>query len=251
MYRVILTKATWQQLNQRARQRGLAPRTRDRIEMVRLSAAGWSVPQIANHLQFHERTVRTWVKTYLDKGMDALIDQPHSGQPSAVTPDILAQMRQWIEEGERTWNAPQIATQVQQVFGLTRSPKQWGRLLRRAGLTYKRTRRTLHHKQKPEQVAHPSRSPKSVPIWRRCKKGESGLINLCFEDEAGFVMTLSPSYSWSPLGQPISVAHEAPQGRRINVLGAYFSHWPLAGRFVSALYATLPIMPLCLLCRSA
>jgi hypothetical protein len=90
-----------------------------------------------------------------------------------------------------------------------------------------------------------------VPIWRRCKKGESGLINLCFEDEAGFVMTLSPSYSWSPLGQPISVAHEAPQGRRINVLGAYFSHWPLAGRFVSALYATLPIMPLCLLCHSA
>jgi hypothetical protein len=56
--------------------------------------------------------------------MDALIDQPHSGQPSAVTPDILAQMRQWIEEGERTWNAPQIATQVQQVFGLTRSLKQ-------------------------------------------------------------------------------------------------------------------------------
>lgn len=42
------------------------------------------------------------------------------------------------------------------------------------------------------------------------------------------------------MGQPICVPYEAPQGRRINVLGAYFSHGPLAGRFVSTLYATLP-----------
>jgi hypothetical protein len=55
-------------------------------------------------------------------------------------------------------------------------------------------------------------------------------------------MTLPPNYSWSPVGQPVCVAYEAPQGRRINVLGAYFSHGPLAGRFVSELYATLPIM---------
>jgi len=53
-------------------------------------------------------------------------------------------------------------------------------------------------------------------------------------------MTLPPSYSWSPVGQPLSVAYEAPQGRRINVLGAYFSHGPLAGRFLSQVYASLP-----------
>jgi transposase len=105
--------------------------------MVRLSAAGWSIPKIATHLQFHERTVRTWIKTYLDKGFDGLVDQPNPGQPSAVTADILAQVRQWIQAGERTWNAAQIAAQVEQVFGLNRSAKQWGRLLRREGLTYK------------------------------------------------------------------------------------------------------------------
>lgn len=53
-------------------------------------------------------------------------------------------------------------------------------------------------------------------------------------------MTLPPSYSWSPVGQPVAIAYEAPQGRRVNVLGAYFCHGPLAGRFMSQAYASLP-----------
>ena len=65
-------------------------------------------------------------------------------------------------------------------------------------------------------------------------------MDLCFADEAGFAMTLPPCYSWSPVGKPVSVAYEAPQGRRVNALGAYFSHGPLAGRFVYEAYASLP-----------
>ena len=63
---------------------------------------------------------------------------------------------------------------------------------------------------------------------------------MCFADEAGFAMTLPPCYSWSPVGKPLSIAYEAPQGRRVNALGAYFSHGPLAGRFVHEAYASLP-----------
>ena len=50
MYRVTLEEAERQELHQRTHQRGLAPRTRERIEMVRLSDAGWSIPEIARHL---------------------------------------------------------------------------------------------------------------------------------------------------------------------------------------------------------
>ena len=153
MYRVTLDEAAHQQLQQYSHQRGLAPRTRDRIEMVRLSGADWSVPQIARHLRFHEQTVRTWLKAYLAGGFDNLDDRPHVGQSSAITPDILAQVRRWTQTNERTWNAPQVAEQVEQVFGIRRSVQQWRRLLRRDGLTYKRTRRSLRHKQKPALVA--------------------------------------------------------------------------------------------------
>jgi len=58
MYRIALTDEQRQELRQRTRQAGLAPSIRDRLEMVRLADAGWSVPRIARHLGQHEQTVR-------------------------------------------------------------------------------------------------------------------------------------------------------------------------------------------------
>ena len=53
-------------------------------------------------------------------------------------------------------------------------------------------------------------------------------------------MTLPTTYSWSPIGERLQVAYEAPQGRRVNAIGAYCSHGVEAGRFVFETYATLP-----------
>jgi putative transposase len=53
-------------------------------------------------------------------------------------------------------------------------------------------------------------------------------------------MTLPTCYSWFPIGQVLRIPYEAPQGRRVNAIGAYFSHGPMAGRFVFETYASLP-----------
>ena len=53
-------------------------------------------------------------------------------------------------------------------------------------------------------------------------------------------MTLPTCYSWSPVGQSVTVAYEAPQGRRINAIGGYISHGPDAGAFAYHTYVTLP-----------
>ncbi len=47
-------------------------------------------------------------------------------------------------------------------------------------------------------------------------------------------------YSWFPIGKVLRIPYEAPQGRRVNAIGAYFAHGPLAGRFVFESYASLP-----------
>jgi transposase len=59
-------------------------------------------------------------------------------------------------------------------------------------------------------------------------------------DEAGFAPTLPTAYSWYPVGERLAIAYEAPEGRRVNAIGAYFSHGPLAGRFAFETYARLP-----------
>ena len=114
---------------------------------------GWSAPRIATHLQVHPQTARFWIKAYLGAGYDALTDRPHTGKPSAITEPLWTAVRKLLEKGERTWTAAQVADWVAQECGIRRSTAQWRRLLRRLGLSYKRTKSRLRHKQKPEEVA--------------------------------------------------------------------------------------------------
>lgn len=53
-------------------------------------------------------------------------------------------------------------------------------------------------------------------------------------------MTLPTCYSWFPIGKVLRIPYEAPQGRRVNAIGAYFSQGPMAGRFAFETYASLP-----------
>jgi hypothetical protein len=53
-------------------------------------------------------------------------------------------------------------------------------------------------------------------------------------------MTLPTTTTWGAVGCPRLVPYEAPQGRRLNVIGGYFSHGPLAGEFRFATFASIP-----------
>ena len=72
------------------------------------------------------------------------------------------------------------------------------------------------------------------------KGGAAGRLDLGHLDEAGFALTLPTNYSWSPVGQRLTIPYEAPQGRRVNAIGVYFSHGPQAGDFQFESYASLP-----------
>jgi hypothetical protein len=53
-------------------------------------------------------------------------------------------------------------------------------------------------------------------------------------------LTLPTTYSWSITGERLRVPYQAPQGRRVNVIGAYGTHGPNAGHLVSRSWALLP-----------
>lgn len=53
-------------------------------------------------------------------------------------------------------------------------------------------------------------------------------------------MTLPTTFSWFPIGERLLVPYHAPEGRRVNVLGAHFTHGPHAGRFEYQVWASLP-----------
>src|ERR671938_510951 len=88
--RIVLSEEQRAELRRLARARTTAPRTRERLEMVRLAAQGWTVPAIARHLEAHEQTVRKYVKAFLSGGFAALPDRPRSGRPPTLTAAHLA-----------------------------------------------------------------------------------------------------------------------------------------------------------------
>jgi transposase len=153
MYRIALTDEQRQELRPRTHQAGITPTIRDRLEMVPLSDAGWSVPTIARHLGQHEQTVRAWIKAFLDGGFDALPNKPRGGKQSALTASMLDAVRAEIATGERTWTAAQLADWVAQQYGLRLSTDRLRVHRKRAKISWQRTSRSLKHQQDPEEVA--------------------------------------------------------------------------------------------------
>jgi DDE superfamily endonuclease len=52
------------------------------------------------------------------------------------------------------------------------------------------------------------------------------VIDLLFLDECGFAPTLPTGYTWGRRGRRVAVPYEAPQGRRVNVVGALAPYDP-------------------------
>ena len=152
MYRVHLTEEQRHELQRRAHEPGVMPRTRDRLEMVRLADASWSIPRIAQHLGICEKRVRHYIKAFLSEGFDALPDKPHPGQSSALSPAIREALGSQIERAERTWTAEDLADWIEREFGVRRTVPHLRRMLRRWKLRYKRTGRQIHHKQDRQAV---------------------------------------------------------------------------------------------------
>ena len=167
MYRITLTDEQRQELQHRTRRPGIAPSTRDRLEMVRLSDAGWSIPRIARHLGLHDQTVRAWIKAFLDGDFEALVNKPRGGKTSALTPALLEAVRAEIAKGERTWTADQLADWVAEQHGVRLSTGRLRVHLKRAKLSWQRTSRTLNHKQDPAEVAE-----RSATLERLAKRGQ-------------------------------------------------------------------------------
>jgi len=153
MIRVVLTETQVTELTRLRRDVKTRPRTRDRLEMVRLANLGWNIPKIAQHFEMTESRVRHWIKTFLSEGFDGLRDRRGVGPKRRLTVLIVEQIRQMTILDGRTWTSVQINEWLLEQHGFSMSRRYLSDALNRHGLRYKRTTRTLHHKQKPEQVA--------------------------------------------------------------------------------------------------
>jgi transposase len=148
-------------LNQRARARDIAPRLRERLEMVRLSDLGQTIPQIAQTLDLHEQTVRKYLKAFLAAGFDALPDRSIPGRPPTVRRADLDAVGHLLDASAaqgRTWTKTQLVRWLAQERGVRITPQHLARLLRRERFRWKRTKRSVRHMQKDPALQDAARA---------------------------------------------------------------------------------------------
>ena len=134
------------------RDRRLAPAERDRVEMVLLSDAGWSPPRIAAHVSCHAVTVRSVLKRFQQAGAASLRrGRPGPPPDTARRAQVTAALDVLLGQ-DRTWTAAQLATALD-AHGIMLSTRQTRKYLQQMGSRWRRTVRTLKHKQDPARVA--------------------------------------------------------------------------------------------------
>jgi transposase len=130
----------------------LKPAERDRVEMVALSAAGWRVAQIAQHLGYSAETVRRLFRRWPEEGWRVVRHEAPGPAPDHARRTQVETALRTLLGQDRTWTAGQLAETLGEQ-GIRLSARQTRRYVRGMGSTWRRTQRTLKHKQDPEQAA--------------------------------------------------------------------------------------------------
>lgn len=153
MIRVNLTTGTRQAVQALRRDPSLSPGERDRVEMILLSDAGWSPPRIATHLEYHAKTVRLALKHFQQASLSSLRHRRPGPAPNiARREQVMAALDRLLGQN-RTWTASQLAEALVEE-GIHLSTRQTRKYLQRMEAGWRRTKRSLHHKQDAERVEH-------------------------------------------------------------------------------------------------
>jgi len=132
---------------------------RQRLKLLAVShfLEGKSRTDIAAFLKVSRRSVNIWIKAYLDSGLRGLEVKPRSGRPHRLTPEQLANIKQYVidnaikSDGGRL-QGKDIKEYIEATFGVTYQKTNIYHLLNKLNLSWITTR-SKHPKQSEEVQA--------------------------------------------------------------------------------------------------
>lgn len=175
MLRITVTDDQHLALQRLRREPGLSPLERDRVEIVLLAASGWAAPRIATHLGRCGPTVRTTLKRFQTGGPEGLRHRRTGPPPNAARRAQVTTALARLVEQERTWTAAQLAAALSET-GIALSTRQTRKYLSRMGFRWRRTVRTLAHKQDPGKVARAEQTLGALKKGARSSASRSPIL---------------------------------------------------------------------------
>jgi transposase len=136
------------------RRRDLAPRVRERLEMVKGVALGHSPAEVARWSGRTERTVERWLRVFVARGIGALADAPRRGRPARADAAYLAALAQALETPPPAlgllfdaWTSDRLSAYLAETTGVRIAPGWVRALLARQRYRTGRPKHTLGHLQ--------------------------------------------------------------------------------------------------------
>ena len=142
------------------RRRELAPRVRERLELVKAAALGQDTVAIVAWRGRGERTVRRWLGAFAAGGVAALADAPRSGRPAEADGAYLQELAAAVDAAPPAlglpfdvWTSPRLSAYLAERTGVRLAPGWLRALLARRRFACGRPKHTLNHLHDPEEVA--------------------------------------------------------------------------------------------------
>ena len=160
MMKIETTDAQRQEVEALLRRRDLAPRQRERLEMVKAAVLGQDEAAIARWSGRSVRTVQRWLARFVEGAAAALTDAPRPGRPPEADATYLAALDAAVETAPPTlglpfdvWTSPRLSVYLARERGVRIAPSWLRTLLKRHACAYGRPKHTLKHLQDPAATA--------------------------------------------------------------------------------------------------
>jgi transposase len=142
-----------------ARSQTASVRLVERAKILHLASEGQTVPQIAEAMGLHEKTVRKWLKRFEQDGLAGLEDAPRSGAPSRYTAENKARVLQAARTRPSelglpygSWTFERLAAYVREQLGLQMKKTRIFEILQEEGLRWRKQETWFGERLDPEFV---------------------------------------------------------------------------------------------------
>jgi transposase len=183
-----------------------------RIKGILLSVDGYVIDEIADILEVNRDTVSAWVDSFEKGGIEGLKLKPGRGR-KAILNEKERELAVELVKKYPT-NIKPALEEIKESTGKKISIWTLKNVIKRAGLRWKRVRKTTKLQADSKEVEQARKNIKALEALEK-----EGRVKIVYFDETGFSLTPCVPYAWQPSGRNGTVKIPSSKSNRINVLG--------------------------------
>ena len=187
-----------------------------RITAIIAYEDGRNPNKIHMYLNASQKTIKRWIKRYLNSGVEGLKDLSRSGRPPKIDKEKLEEIGEVMkQDNQRVWVARHICCLIMSMLSVFYSVKYIPELMKKINYSF---HKAIHYLVRKNEEKRAQWLKDQLPeIYREHIK--SG-YRIFYQDEVGFQTEGTLSYSWAPKGEKIEIHNKGRHGR-VNMMGVY------------------------------